>query len=389
MMKSVKALTASSFVSMFFLGLATAVIGAAARNIGLTPYQIGLLLAIQNLGFIVSVSIAGALSDTREKPRILFVGSLTLCVGLLVFFFSNAFPLFLVAMFLVGAGIGTYEGVTDAMLMDLHKEKESLHISINHFFVTLGSIAITVYLIFLQMNWRNAIIQSAVVVFLLAVLFGLARLKPSGRVTDSYLERLKILRKEPIIVALFLCTVLVVGVETTFIGVVTTYLMDLREFTQVTSKMGLLAFLSGVVTGRLLMGLFVRKEKMPYFIMGLMASSFVFFSSVFVFNLGELTYVPIFLAGISISALLPLLLTSGGLMYKEISGTVLGLIKIAIPLGGILVPFVMSVVARYSSFETSLFVFPVCFVISFILILGVRRKLVFPPASVLNEAGIP
>jgi len=58
---------------------------------------------------------------------------------------------------MIGVGIGTYEGVTDTMLIDIHPQKESLHININHFFVTFGSILITVYLIFLQMDWRNAV----------------------------------------------------------------------------------------------------------------------------------------------------------------------------------------------------------------------------------------
>jgi hypothetical protein len=55
MIRNVKAITASSFLSMFFLGVGAAVIGAAARNIGLSPFQIGLLIAFQNIGFMFSV----------------------------------------------------------------------------------------------------------------------------------------------------------------------------------------------------------------------------------------------------------------------------------------------------------------------------------------------
>ena len=376
MIKSVKALTASSYMSMFFLGLASAVIGTAAKNIGLSPYEIGLLLAVQNLGFMVSVSIAGALSDTHEKPKILFAGSLVFCLALLAFYLSDAFWGYLVAMFFIGTGMGCFEGVTDAMLMVLHKGKESLHININHFFVTLGSIGITVYLIFLQMNWRNSIIQSALVLGALAVFFGLAKLSAREGNWESYGKRLKILTREPVIVLLFLCTILLVGVEVTFTGVLTTFLMDLRGFTQVTSKMGLLVFLGGILAGRLLVGVFANRKRLPDYILGLIAAGTVFFTALFTFNLGEFTYLPIFLAGLSISALLPLMLATAGLMYKEISGTVLGLIKIAIPLGGILTPFVMSIVSRNSSFLGSLYVFPVSFVLAFCLMLFARRRVV-------------
>jgi MFS family permease len=177
MVRNIKALTASSYGSMFFLGFMSTLVGAAARNIGLTPFQIGLMLAFQNLGFVISVSVSGALADVREKPRLLFWGTLAVVAGLVVFYLTDVFSLYLLAMLLLGAGIGTYEGVTDAMLIDLHAGRESLHISVNHFFVTFGSIAITAYMLFLQTNWRNAIIQAAAVVAVLAIFFAIARLE--------------------------------------------------------------------------------------------------------------------------------------------------------------------------------------------------------------------
>ena len=80
-----KIITSSSFLAMLFLGVGYSLVGAAARNIGVTPAQIGLLLAAQNVGFGVAVAIAGALSDTQPKPRILLIGSILLAAGLLGF----------------------------------------------------------------------------------------------------------------------------------------------------------------------------------------------------------------------------------------------------------------------------------------------------------------
>jgi hypothetical protein len=53
-------LTGASFSSMFFLGVATAIIGAASGNIGLSPFQTGLLISVQNAGFILAVLVAGS-----------------------------------------------------------------------------------------------------------------------------------------------------------------------------------------------------------------------------------------------------------------------------------------------------------------------------------------
>jgi predicted MFS family arabinose efflux permease len=375
MIKNVKAITASSFTSMFFLGVASAVIGAAARNIGLSPFQIGLLLSVQNLGFIISVVISGALADTYEKPKILLVGSLVLAIAFFTFYLGDLFLLNLLIMFFIGAGIGTYEGVADAMLLDIHQARQSLYISVNHFFVTFGSMAITLYLIFLQMNWRVSVTQSGIVVLLLAVLFGLAKLENKHSGGESYRERLKFLTREKLVVILFIATILAVGVEVGSIGILTTFLMELRGFSQITSKIGLVVFLAGMATGRLSVGFFTERDQIPRNILTLCGLSFLFFLGLYFVNLRGFTLVMIYLAGIAISALLPLMITLAGLIYEDMAGTVLGIIKVAIPLGGILIPFIMSIVSQYSSFEVALLVFPLSFLIGFLLLFPAVRRL--------------
>jgi hypothetical protein len=49
--------------------------------------------------------------------------------------------------------------------MDL---REALYINVNHFFVIFGCIALTLYFLYLQMNWRASMNQSAFAVALLA-----------------------------------------------------------------------------------------------------------------------------------------------------------------------------------------------------------------------------
>jgi FHS family glucose/mannose:H+ symporter-like MFS transporter len=368
MIKNISVITASSYLSMLFLGVAATLIGAAARNIGLTPYDIGLMITFQNLGFMLSVMISGALADSHEKPRILFIGSLILSTAFLSFYLTQIFNVNLFIMFMIGVGIGTYEGVTDAMLIDIHPQKESLHININHFFVTFGSILITVYLIFLQMDWRNAVTQSGILVLFLALIFGVTKLAAKKAPVEPYLDRMRILTRDKLVIAFFIATALVVGVEAGTIGILTSYLMDLRDFTQITSKLGLVVFLVGMALGRLMMGYISPREKINQILLALFGASVVVYSTLYFIDLSVITFGVIFLAGLSISALLPLMLTQAGLLYMEIAGTVLGSIKIAIPLGGILIPFLMATLVRYSSFQVSLIIFPLSFLMAFVLI---------------------
>jgi len=367
MIKNIKAITAASFLAMFFLGLSSSVIGAAARNIGLSPFQIGLMIAVQNLGFMISVLVSGALADSYPKPKILMVGSIILTISLFTFYGWSNFLVNLLIMFLIGVGIGSYEGVTDAMLLDIHKKQENLYINVNHFFVTFGSIVITVYLIFLQMAWRNAILQAGIVVGVLAILFSLMRLLPHGKKTESYLNRLRLLTRERLVIVLFVATVLVVGIEGGTVGILTTYLMDLRGFTQVTSKIGLVIFLTGMAAGRLILGYVTPREQIPRYIISLFCLSTVVFSGLYLLNLSNLLYFVIFLAGLTLSAIFPLMLSLAGLIYPDIAGMVLGTIKVAIPIGGILLPFLLALVSKYSTFERSLILFPLASLVALVL----------------------
>jgi FHS family glucose/mannose:H+ symporter-like MFS transporter len=368
MIQDVKAITTSSYLGMFFLGVGTTIVGAAARNIGLSPSQIGLMLAVQNMGFIIAVLFSGALADTHPKPRILLWGSLILAAAFLSFYLFPQFWLNLMVMLFIGMGIGVYEGVTDAMLLDIHPDKENLHISINHFFVTFGSIMITIYLIFLQMNWRASMVQAGCVVLVLAFLYALIRVNTRVKHGEDFLQRLTLLAKEKIVIVLFIATALAVGVELGTGGILTTYLMDLRGFSQTTSKIGLIIFLVGIASGRLILGFLAQKEQLPQYLLSLFGASILIYGALYLFDLGWFTYLIIYLAGISMSSLLPMMLTMAGLLYKDIAGTVLGTIKVAIPVGGILLPFLMSLAANYASFQISLMIFPLAFLVAFSLL---------------------
>jgi predicted MFS family arabinose efflux permease len=299
---------------------------------------------------------------------LLLIGSLILSPAFLFFYLSPVFVVNLIIMFLIGTGIGTYEGVTDALLLDIHPQKAGLHINLNHFFVTFGSILITSYLLFLQMDWRRAVTQSGILVIILALIFAFMKLGRRETESVSYRERLGWLSKEKVVTAFFIATIVVVGVEAGTIGILTTFLMELRGFTQITSKVGLILFLGGIAVGRVLLGALTRKENISRTILYLFGASTVVFGILYLVDLGILTYLAIFLAGLSTSALLPLMLTQAGILYKDVAGMVLGSIKVAIPLGGILIPFLMSSIVRFSSFQSSLWIFPLAFLVTLVLL---------------------
>ena len=375
MIRSTKALTASAYIAMFFLGVSGSLVGALARNIGLSAVEIGLLIAIQNTGFIIAVSISGALADSIQKPRLLLVGSLIMAMSLFAFYATDIFWLNMMIMFLNGAGIGVFEGVTDAMLIDLHEENASLQINVNHFFVTFGSIIIAIFLTYLQDDWRQAIVIAGIAVMLLSLLFFISRMEVKPHDTDRYSDRMKVLSREQVILYLFAGTILVVGAEAASIGMMTTYLMYIREFTQVTSKIGLTIFLVGIAVGRLLVGYLTKREHIIRNLIGMFGLSTIIYGVLYLFDLGTITYGAIFLAGLGISAILPLIISLAGVMYSDIAGLVVGAIKIAIPIGGMLIPLLISFAASRFSLQAAMIIFPAIFLAGTLLMsYGLRGR---------------
>jgi len=369
-------ITGASYASMFFLGFGTVVIGAAAGNIGLTPSQTGLLVSAQNIGFIIAVLASGALADAHDKARLMFAGSLVLAVSLLFYYMWRPYPLNLAIMFFVGIGIGTYEGTADAMLLGLHAKRQGMHISINHFFVTFGCLAITLLLIFLQMDWRWSMTVSAAIVFALALLFAFSRAGAGSPGTPKLGARLAFLRTQPVLAVLFVMAVCGVGIELGLTSFLPGFLLDLRGYDLVTSKIGLLLFLGGVAAGRVVFGLISSRVSILPLLAGLfIAATVTSFVTFFVVMPAPLAMVFFVLSGMSISCVLPLLVTLAGRLYSDMSGTALGILKLGIPLGGIVVPLVLSMMARWTTFAVSLGIFPLLAFIGVILLLSNARMI--------------
>jgi MFS family permease len=88
-----------------------------------------------------------------------------------------------------------------------------------------------------------------------------------------------------------------------------------------------------------------------------------------------LTYVLLFVLGLVLSVIFPLIISLAGIKYPEASGTVLGLVKLGIPIGGIVVPFLLSLFSRWWSFSGALLLFPALGVIGFVLLAAAGKRL--------------
>jgi hypothetical protein len=154
------------------------------------------------------------------------------------------------------------------------------------------------------------------------------------------------------------------------IGILTSFLMDLRGFTQVTSKIGLIVHLGGIATGRLFLGFTARRDRLWMLITLLFGLSAAVNAVLLYVPVGTiLTYFLLYIGGVVMSVIFPLIISLSGIKYQEAAGTVMGIVKLGVPLGGIILPFIMASISRGGSFPLSLIVFPAAGVLGFVIAL--------------------
>jgi sugar phosphate permease len=64
-----------------------------------------------------------------------------------------------------------------------------------------------------------------------------------------------------------------------------------------------------------------------------------------------------------------------GEIYPEMAGTAIGSIKVAIPVGGILIPAMMSLLSRQTTLQWSLAIFPGVLLVAFGVLLAAFREM--------------
>ena len=102
-----------------------------------------------------------------------------------------------------------------------------------------------------------------------------------------------------LILILFLAIILAAGVETAAIGLLSTYLADLRGFAPRAAQLGLIVMYAGMITGRVIVGALVRPERLRRMMLVLFGLSVLAFGLLFLVDLGPLTWVMACIAGAS------------------------------------------------------------------------------------------
>ncbi|MDE4542757.1 MFS transporter [Thermoanaerobacterium sp. R66] len=287
---------------------------------------IGLLLFIGSLGFIIASFVGGMIVNRYGSKMALSLGLVFIIIGILGYFASPIFFVFLIFFFCMNFGIGMLEIGINATAAVAFLVNQAIMMNLLHFFYGLGATIspnAAGRLVALKYSWQSIYLFGGIIAFLMliVVLFtrfpGTVKYVGSGKV--KYLDVLKDRHVILFSVMLGFYIASEVGIGNWAV----TYLKGSYGMNSVKSSMYLSLFFAAFTIGRLLGGFVV--EKIGYiksiFIFASLAASFVTLSMV-----SQDLSILLSMAGLFYSIIYPTTMALAMKSFKENTGVVISVI---------------------------------------------------------------
>ena len=347
-------------IGMAFFGIAFIVMGtvlpALTDKYALDSVQASSLVAFLPIGVLLGSLFFGPVVDRFGYKILLVVSTLLALSGLEGLSFFNELSVLSFCIFLIGLGGGMLNGATNALVSDISDDKErSSRLSILGVFYGIGALGMPLLLGILSKQYSYQIILQLTGLFmLLCVIYFLVIRFPGSKIKQGFpINKALKLVKEPVLLLMSFFLFFQSGMEGLFNNWTTSYLEKTTAIDKGDVILSLTFFVLGMTVARLLLSFLLRKIKNSLVLFGGMILTtigivFLYYASNF-----NLVAISLFFAGFGLAAGFPVVLGVIGTLYKETTGTVIGIALFIALSGNTLLNYAMGYVTRM--FEISFF----------------------------------
>lgn len=347
-------------IGMAFFGIAFIVMGtvlpALTDKYALDSVQASSLVTFLPIGVLLGSLFFGPVVDRFGYKILLVVSTVLALLGLEGLSFFNELPVLSFCIFLIGLGGGMLNGATNALVSDISDDKErSSRLSILGVFYGIGALGMPLLLGILSKQYSYQIILQFTGLFMLmCVIYFLVIRFPESKIKQGFpINKALKLVKEPVLLLMSFFLFFQSGMEGLFNNWTTSYLENTTAIDKGDVILSLTFFVLGMTVARLLLSFLLRKIKNSLVLFGGMILTtigivFLYYASNF-----NLVAIGLFFAGFGLAAGFPVVLGVIGTLYKETTGTVIGLALFIALSGNTLLNYVMGYVTKM--FEISFF----------------------------------
>lgn len=334
---------------VLILGILGPSIPSIVESLGITYSQAGLFFTVLSLGSIFGTSLGAAASDYLNRKKLFLFHCCALFAGLLATGFSLSYFQILTAIFfmsLLGSPIGA---VGQSIMLSIFPEKREKYLSIQTFFAAAGSFLaplIVAVLLAFRLSWRGAFVVAAGGIIVL-FLSGL-KLSVPGHEERTLKNRgsIKILFQDKRLLFIACCVFLCIGPDIGFsYWLSELYKSDLQVSMRLSSAV-ISVYLAGVALSRISVPIILKKLNSAK-IIGI--GTAIALVSLLCFSLIPSVIIRtifVFIYGLGIGPVFPMLLSRGTRLYPERPGIITGLLFASMSLGGMVFPLLIGAAAE-------------------------------------------
>jgi len=375
---------AAACIGMAFFGIAFIVMGsvlpALTERYALDAVGASSLVTFLPVGVLLGSLIFGPVVD-RFGYKFLLIGStLSALLGLEGLAFSDDLGMLRFCIFLIGLGGGMLNGATNALTSDISDDKNrSSRLSILGVFYGVGALGIPFLLGTLSEYYTyQTILQYTGLFMLLCVIYFMAIKFPAPKFKQGFpIQKAFTLVKEPLLLIMSFFLFFQSGMEGLFNNWTTSYLEGTTNIDKSDVILSLTFFVLGMTVARLLLSYLLRIIKHSHILTG---GIVIALTGLILLNYSSGFYsaaLSLFLCGFGIAAGFPIMVGIIGTIYKETTGTAIGIALFIALSGNSLLNYAMGYISK--AFEISSF--PVCIAVLLIL----QALIIFTNKKTINQ----
>lgn len=326
--------------------------------VGLSLTAIAFIFPARAAGGILGNLLSGIGSDLIGRQQLVWIAAVLLAASLALAGIATPWILFVTGFVLISATQGALSTGINAMIADANRGTEGRALNVLHGVYGIGaaiSPLIFGYLIDGGLPWRWTLIGTGLIWLGYGLIVYLLRQTDDVDTEESAAEKLDwtMLRQGPFL-GLFAIAFIYNGVAWSLLGWIALFMQESAGFSTILSLSMVSIFYAALTIGRFICAA-VADQLGHTRILTILTVGIGLTYPIVVFGGSPwLVMVGVFLTGLSLSGLFPTALAFGSQRYPQQTGTMTGILSVAMTIGSMLPPFWTGIIADAWNFQAAL-----------------------------------
>ncbi len=360
-----------TFIVMGFVDIVGVSTGYVQKDFGLSDSLAQFIPSMVFIWFFAFSIPVGILQDKIGKKKMMNIGIMVTCLGMLLPFVNYSFVMTLVAFVFIGIGNTVVQVAANPLLQEVtSKEKLSSFLSLSQFVKAITSLLgpiIATYMAISYGDWRFVFLVYALVSLTSVIwLWGTKIDETIKSETPATFKSCLGLLKDKFVLAIVIAIFLIVGADVGMNSNIQSFLMKLHGLTLENASYGISIYFTALMISRFLGAILLQFLKPIFFlvattVLAIAGTLMILFSTSELMAQGA-----IFIVGLGAGNLFPLVFSIAINKMPSRANEISGLLIMAV-VGGAIIPPIMGAVSSNIGVIGSISVLILCF--AYILVL--------------------